>query len=616
LNITVENPPSAGYVVAYPCGQPTNGSTVNFNGHDTVANLSFVALGGGAVCFTSNVSTSLIVDAYGWSDASSTLKVQSPSRLLDTRDGNQWPSGSQGSGSTIKLRVAGRAGVPNGADAALLTITVANPQGNGFATAWSCDQSRPVASTINTFQNALRSNLALVKLASDGTACIYYESANASPTDVIVDAIGWAGDDINRAASTGPGTVVLAGSSSCVFSGVVSVAFCDSFDGPVVNPVGSRSGDLDGSVWGVSRTNTVYSAANLWFTSAPSNCGVGQVVSSPADVRVCNGRLFESVTDGTGQSTLAMYPKQPFDVVGRTGKVVFDVSADSEGPHAAWPEFWWTDQPVPAPHAHMASQAPYGRNSFGFSLAQPDAPCQGGESGVDQMHITRNYLPEMVPFTRVACVRKGSVSGALNHFEVRISASRVEVWGTDADSSTLKQLAYADVTMPMTRGVIWIEDVHYNADKFNTQRTHTFAWDNVGFDGPTPYRDLTFDVRDNGATTNGGVGLGYPVGQTPATLTAPAVQWDQTPAKAYVTFNYIPYEQLVPSVSVNGGPWHDTAWPFDPETYAWRTLAVEIPVTEVHTGDNTVQFKYNTTNGTTISNINLSLIAATPVPTP
>ena len=52
-----------------------------------------------------------------------------------------------------------------------------------------------------------------------------------------------------------------------------------------------------------------------------------------------------------------MYPKQPFDIAGRTGTIAFDVSDDSHGNHRAWPELWYTDQPVPAPFDHFSSSA-------------------------------------------------------------------------------------------------------------------------------------------------------------------------------------------------------------------------------------------------------------------
>lgn len=64
-------------------------------------------------------------------------------------------------------------------------------------------------------------------------------------------------------------------------------------------------------------------------------------VYPPGDILICNGQLREASNDnitlqfenGT-VTTLAMYPKQPFDFAGRTGTISFDVSNDSHGTHA------------------------------------------------------------------------------------------------------------------------------------------------------------------------------------------------------------------------------------------------------------------------------------------
>ena len=179
-------------------------------------------------------------------------------------------------------------------------------------------------------------------------------------------------------------------SGSC---GLTNPAFCDTFDAAAGNPA-TRTGDLNPLVWGVSRTTTNPGQQewNLW-SAATLN---GASVRPPNDVRIIGGRLTEAVNDDGGQTTLAMYPKQPFDINGRTGKIAFDLADDSEGIHAAWPEIWFTDQPVPAPHGELSAQFPYARNSFGFSIA---GQCEGnvtygqGGSGpyvtVDRMQVTR-----------------------------------------------------------------------------------------------------------------------------------------------------------------------------------------------------------------------------------
>ena len=409
--------------------------------------------------------------------------------------------------------------------------------------------------------------------------------------------------------------------AGCVLSTAdapVMVAFCDTFDAPTTLERG-RAGDLDPVIWGVSRTNTQFNptqgGANDWLPATLKGCGPDESVLPPDDVRICDGLLLDALSDGTGQATLAMYPKQPFDFADRTGTLAFDVSADSQGTHTAWPEFWITDKPVPAPHATLPAQFPHARHSFGFSIAQD---CGNGETGIDMMAVTRNYIEEFIPFERTDCVRKGSLS-ALNHFEVRVSQQRVEVWGSDPGSTDVRLLAFSDnADLSFTRGLVWIEDVHYNACKApGTQCDHTLAWDNLGWDGPAPYRDLSFDVLDaNLPLADGWSQLGYLIDpEEPRSFDVHGVFWDQPATGAIATFNWFPFTRDVPRVRLNDGEWIDTPWPFLGETFGWRTIDIPVPVEDVRTGTNTLELAY-ANGGTTVSNINLILIAGAPAPAP
>lgn len=396
------------------------------------------------------------------------------------------------------------------------------------------------------------------------------------------------------------------------------MAFCETFSSTAGANPASRSGDLNAQLWGVSRTNSLVNVGqqqyNQWFSATLQGCGAGHAVMAPRDVQICNGRVVDATSDHAGQSILAMYPKQPFDIAGgRTGTVGFDVSGDSASTHAAWPEFWWTDQPIPAPTGNLVPlQEGNQRNSFGFTLA---SQCGAGSVGVDTMVVTRNYATSTLPFTGSGCVAKGSVGGGLNHVEVRISQNQVQVYATNAGSTSLVLMATAsNANLTMTRGVVWIEDVHYNGCKYDAQCDHTFAWDNVGFDGPAPYRDLSFDVPDASGVSGGN--LGWFVQTTPLVLhTLPVFQL-QAPTAAIVTFNAItgsyPLTGEVPQVRVNGGPWHSAIGPTGDD--GWRTFAITVPLTEVNVGNvsNTVEFK---TGGSqqVVSNVNLILIAGSPV---
>jgi hypothetical protein len=396
----------------------------------------------------------------------------------------------------------------------------------------------------------------------------------------------------------------------------LNVAFCDTFNAPA--GTGNRSGDLSGMVWGTSRlsedVNPGQGAFDAWFPVSRNTCGASQLVQPEHDIAVCNGQMVEATNDGGNFTTLATYPTQPFDIAGRTGTVVFDVSADSEGPHAAWPSFVYTDQPVPAPYSHHPGTAAYARNSFGFALAA-NAPCGTGTTGLDEVFATSDYVLRTLTVTPVnPCLTYQA--GALNHFEVRISQSRVEVWGTNAGSTSLQELGYvANAGLTLTRGLIWMEDQHYNADKFNDQGTHTFTWDNVGFDGPTLPRDLHLDVSDAlTPNSDGSLNLGWyapdPSGGTPLTLQVPGAANLAQASAAIATLNFWPTDTSSLLYRVNGNAWHTLAWPFpDGLTYCWRTIALPVPLTELHAGANTLDLQA-TKGGTTVANVDLILVGA------
>lgn len=418
--------------------------------------------------------------------------------------------------------------------------------------------------------------------------------------------------------STEPGD----GPSGC---GLPSAAFCETFDKPA--GAGTRTGDLDPVLWGVSRLGTInpdHDMFNDVAVMSMAGCGTTDPSYTPNDVRICNGQMFEGVNDGGGVAQLNTYPKQPFDFTGRTGTVTFDVAADSEGSHAAWPEFVITDKPVPAVRRSISDQVPpAAANSIGFSI---DGGCgMDGMTGVGNVYITIDHVFSQPTFTTPACITKGSAT-KMNHFEVRLSQDHLEVWGTDAGATDLKQLAVADgLDLAFSKGLVWLDDVHYNARKAiepcecGTQFDHTFVWDNLGFDGPETYRDLGYDVAD--ADVEGSPSpaqdetrrVGYKIGEGPVTFEVHGVHHDQTPSAAQVVLNTYSYGAVIPSISINGGPWIDTAWPFDPQTYSWRSLSIPIPLEQVVDGTNSISFKSDDAS-TVVTNISLILVAASPVP--
>jgi len=345
--------------------------------------------------------------------------------------------------------------------------------------------------------------------------------------------------------------------------------------------------------------------------------------------------MVEAVNDSGAQTVLAAYPRQPFDFAGRTGTVAFDVSDNTQGAHAAWPAFAITDQPVPAPYDLLPGVADNARNSVGVSFAQINTDCCSANPpppptcvGVDKIYDTVNYQANDLPFRQDGCVKPSSGPGVNNHVEVQVSASGVKVYMADAgDPSTLRLVADASFSVPLSRGLVWLEDVHYNGDKFNSQQTNTFTWDNVGFDGPVLARDLGFDVLDNtdpGGTAQNGLpmnNLGYliPAGQGQSlSLAVPNVHGTAGAVGALLELTYWPEAAQQLTYSVNGNAPHVFAWPFaNTPTYVSQTVAMPVPLAEVHDGTNTVTISTSdTANGVTTANYDLILAGAGGVVTP
>jgi cell wall-associated NlpC family hydrolase len=106
-----------------------------------------------------------------------------PFRALDTR------SGAKPAARSIRCAVViGRGGVPSTAKAVAVNLTVVNPAGPGFATAYAKGSSRPGTSTIN-YSPTLSpiANNAIVKVGSSGQICVY----TLSSAHIIIDVTGW-----------------------------------------------------------------------------------------------------------------------------------------------------------------------------------------------------------------------------------------------------------------------------------------------------------------------------------------------------------------------------------------------------------------------------------------
>jgi hypothetical protein len=435
--------------------------------------------------------------------------------------------------------------------------------------------------------------------------------------------------------------------------------FCETFD--TKNPgIPSRTGDLDPNVWGVSRA----SGANKWAATRVDSCN-GLTARSASDLIICNGQLRQASNDNHDVTVLAMYPKQPFDWAGRTGTVAFDVSNDTQGSHAAWPEFWISDTPVPAPFSHFNSWISLPKNGLGIRFAAngeigSQGTCPSGKNldkrrfTLDSAIVIRDYAYEDVgalglgyaypaggtgmKVNLLDCViMSPGPNGALNHVEIKVAQNLLEVWASDAGSTVLRKIAtITNPNLSFTRGLIWLQDAHYNASKGACppqysgnpvcQTEHTFTWDNVAFDGPFTYRDFSYDALDNSTTPDSSGLIDLAKTATPNQMTTwNVLNMPANPqaASVRVLFNWKTYFGNVPGniiVKVNGHghtvpypyPANDTFNPGDRTSFGvggWRTYPLTIPITDLVAGTNVVEIGTDIQNdNTVVSNVNIVLV--------
>jgi hypothetical protein len=96
--------------------------------------------------------------------------------------------GGPAAGSVTTVKVTGRGGVPAGAEAVVLNVTVTEPQGDGFVTAYPCDVPRPTdTSSLNYTAGQTVPNAVVVKPSASGTVCLYTMAA----THLVVDVNGY-----------------------------------------------------------------------------------------------------------------------------------------------------------------------------------------------------------------------------------------------------------------------------------------------------------------------------------------------------------------------------------------------------------------------------------------
>lgn len=114
-----------------------------------------------------------------------------PVRILDTRSGLGAATGVVPAGKAVRVKVGGNGSIPVGVTAAVVNITVTDPSGNGFVTAYADGSAVPTTSNVNYGKGQTVPNMAIVPVGGDGYVDLYNAGANGASVDLVADISGY-----------------------------------------------------------------------------------------------------------------------------------------------------------------------------------------------------------------------------------------------------------------------------------------------------------------------------------------------------------------------------------------------------------------------------------------
>lgn len=226
LNVTAVPQGPLGYLTAWPTGeaQPVV-STLNSNGGEVVANGAIVPAGsGGDISVYVSDSSDVVLDINGYFAPPVTgglsLYTVTPCRVIDTRNG----AGAFVGELTVNVE-GSTCAPPSTAQAYVLNATVVPSGYLGYLTMWPDGETQPLVSTLNAYDGAITSNVAIVP-TTNGSIDAY----TTQPTDLVLDLSSYfasaSGVTLPQPQITSilPGTTYYAGSLDTVIN-VIGTGF-------------------------------------------------------------------------------------------------------------------------------------------------------------------------------------------------------------------------------------------------------------------------------------------------------------------------------------------------------------------------------------------------------
>ena len=199
VNVTVTSTGTAGNITVYAGGTAQPGtSNLNFTAGQTIPNLVNSPVGtDGTIALTNNSGSTvhLIAETAGYflagaPTAGGIFASLTPFRQLDTRNGTGAASSTVAPWSTVRVKVAGRGGIPaTGVSAVAVNVTVTNPGTEGNITVYAGGTKQPGTSNLNFTPGQTIPNLVNSPVGTDGTIALTNNSG--STIHLIADTAGY-----------------------------------------------------------------------------------------------------------------------------------------------------------------------------------------------------------------------------------------------------------------------------------------------------------------------------------------------------------------------------------------------------------------------------------------
>jgi RHS repeat-associated protein len=484
-------PSAAGFAAVYPQGspRPAFGSNLNFVAGHIVANRVRAELGasGQLMLYNYGGADDYVIDVEGWftdagnSSGGGLFHVLPSSRVVDTTGGNHTgqcapnytPSTCNPVGASDEgVLLGGLGGVPTGASAVTLNLTVVYPSAQGWFIVYPADAARPNTTDVYFQSGQTIANLDGAKLSSDGKVKVYNSLQTATPFIVDVDGYYLApaapGAPTAVAATPGPSSARV--SWAAPTSGSPATAYTVSAyvngqkwsDTPVANATTANVAGLKNTAaytFTVTATNpggAGTSAPSAAITpAAPSGGGLGNSFF-PWDTTCCPG------VNGWQISAVSQY-QLPVQSTWTVEGYIWNMSySQNTGDHLAWGVL----QGTPA--------SPNTTARAGIQWDVPNAPVWVWPGGSNPSGLSAALFTSASP-VHLALEYDGSyVYGFVGGVEQFAQAATGATWGS------------GDGAVGVTEGSM----VRYvNYDEFSEASTSLYA--NVTHQAPFPAQSFT-----------------------------------------------------------------------------------------------------------------------------